>query len=196
MKILMMVLMVGLMGCDGAAPIPNEDVYIVSGQSNARGCDWSYFEDLTGSKVIMLAVDGKDINYLISAAPEQIKLIGDIKPKALFFVHGESDAINKNEKYTEQVEEYRLLLGGLPLYISNVGYYREDLKITRPDSIFDMITSQVYAEVEVNDKWFLTFDDAKWFAQWGMLSWDGIHFNREGCELLMGAFVEQVHTKG
>ena len=115
-----------------------DDVYLVAGQSNAKYCDWGYFEDITGAKAEVIAISGKGIDYLISAAPAWSKSITVPNIKAIIFVHGETDSIIGNENYIDSVEKYRLLLGGYPLLISNVGYYSNELKNKYPNSIFDI----------------------------------------------------------
>lgn len=191
MKYLLMVLVFGLVGCtveEVAEETPKKEktwVYIVAGQSNAFNCDWSYFEDLTGSRVVDLSIPGYLIDWLI--ADTDYSLLEDAD--AILFVHGEADSMNKYKGvgYVESVEEYRKLLGGAPLFISTVGYYD---KVA--DVHFDEIRNAVTDEAAVNDEWFIAFDDAKNFRDWGMLS-DGIHFTDEGCRMMMDAFAEQTY---
>lgn len=192
MKYLLMLLL--LIGCDDArinepeAEDEKPNVYIVAGQSNAQGCDWSYFEDLTKSEVIMIALPGKRIEQLIDLFPDKEHLIKGVNAKAILFVHGESDAIAKTTNYIEQVEEYRVMLGDFPIFISNVGYFGK-----YPKELFDTIINQVKAEAEFNENWFIAFDQARYFLEWGMLKADNGHFNKDGCIMMMDAFAEQTY---
>ena len=161
-----------------------DNVYIVSGQSNASLCDWSYFESISGHKVINIARAGHDIGELIGAYNNS-SIIG-VNPKGIIFIHGESDAIDKTEltEYSRQVEEYRALISNdvdsdLPMYISTVGYYSK-----MPDDNFNALRSSVANQAELNPLWFIAYDDAKNFRDWGMIS-DGIHFTVEGCQVMM-----------
>ena len=70
MKVLMMVMVMGLMGCDVRPDLKytelQNNTYIVTGQSNAERCDWSHFEAITGSTVINISVGGYSIESLIA----------------------------------------------------------------------------------------------------------------------------------
>ena len=103
------------------AEVVKTNVYIVAGQSNAFNCDWSYFEDLTGSRIIDVSIPGYLIDWLITDTDYSLLEDAD----AILFVHGEADSINKlkGDGYVKSVEEYRKLLGDIPLFISTVGYY-------------------------------------------------------------------------
>lgn len=187
-----------LAGCNENKPAQKESVdnvivepektkvYIVAGQSNAFNCDWSYFEGLTGSRVIDVSIPGYLIDWLITDT--DYSLLEDAE--AILFVHGEADSMNKYKGagYVKSVEEYRKLLGDIPLFISTVGYYD---KIA--DVHFDEIRNAVIDEARVNDNWFISFNDAQYFRDWGMLS-DDIHFTDEGCRMMMDAFAEQTYT--
>jgi hypothetical protein len=197
MKYLLVVLL--LVGCGGssekevAIEQPEEVVYqpdikikyIVAGQSNASQCDWAYFEELTGSEVINLSLSGYPIKRLINETD-----YSNIKDaKAIIFVHGEADSISgmNGIDYVELVKNYQGLLGDVPLYISTVGYYD---KID--DVYFDEIRNAVSDEASKNNNWFISFNNAQYFREWGMLS-DGIHFTDEGCRMMMDAFAEQTY---
>lgn len=165
--------------------------YIVAGQSNAALCDWSYFEELTGAEVSSIAVSGKGIEYLISELPNQEY---DIGAKAILFVHGEFDSVTENKNYTPRVEDYRVLLGDLPLLISTVGYFKRGNDEIYPDYMFDAIRDEVKNKAEADDNWIIAFDDAKMFPEWGMLNSDGIHFNNDGCMMMMDAMAEATYN--
>ncbi len=164
-----------------------DNVYIVAGQSNASGCDWSYFEGITGSEVVNISIPGYDIQWLKSLyEPESVK---GLKPKGIIFVHGETDAIRKTDGdvYIERVENYRLMISGdvgrdLPLLISTVGYYDQS-----PDVDFDNIRNAVIDEADINPLWNISYNSAKNFRDWGMIKPDGIHFNTTGCQVMMEA---------
>lgn len=203
MKVLIMVLMVLISGCktEKIEDAPRLEIiepekpvaYIVAGQSNAVLCDWSYFESLTGSEVIMLAEGGKTIGYLYNNFENKKHLLEGVDAKAILFVHGESDAMNKNQGYAKKVEDYRVLLGDKPLLISNVGYFDYHKTEVYPDAIFDRITSQVNEQITSNSKWFLAFDDSRYFRDWGMLQADGVHFTEVGCMMMMDAMAESTY---
>lgn len=197
MKYLLILLLVG---CGGggeqakkptikpAIVVPVEKVkYIVAGQSNAYRCDWSYFEDITESEVVMLAIEGASIEFLTNAFPAQEHLING-NEKAILFVHGEADSIAQTKDYTAQVEAYRIMLGDLPLLISTVGVYNQV-----PNSWFDAIRNEVKSYVNIN--WSIAFDDAQYFPNWGMLS-DNIHFTQDGCIMMMDAMIEATYKLG
>ena len=204
MKKLILIAAILLTGCGGSSvesvaipkikkpvahAINNDDVYIVAGQSNAMGCDWSYFEHLTGSTTIMIAKSGAGIKELVDDYPKQESLIKDVNAKAILFVHGETDSVARTINYTDQVEEYRLMLGGSPLLISTVGYFKDF-----DHSLFDKLTKKVKGEAKVNPNWVIAFDDARNFYQWGMLKADKGHFNEDGCMMVMDAMAEATYN--
>ena len=188
---MMILLAVGLAGCDDDV-IKEKDIYVVAGQSNAVLCNWWYFEYRTDSEVKVIADGGKTIGYLYNDFENKRHIVDGFDVKAIIFVHGESDAMNKNPVYAEKVEAYRGLIGDVPLLISNVGYFGYHKKDNYPDVIFDSITKQVNDEIEVNDSWILAFDDAKNFPDWGMLESDGVHFTEAGCMMMMDAMANAV----
>tara|TARA_R110000744_G_scaffold107393_1_gene203910 strand:- start:3698 stop:4294 length:597 start_codon:yes stop_codon:yes gene_type:complete len=192
--ILIALLLVGCGGSTSSGDIEvKKDVYVVAGQSNGRNCDWSYFEDITESETIMLALGSHGISMLIDKLPTQLNKIEGVNLKAILFVHGEHDAIRSTENYTDSVESYRKMIGDVPLLISNVGYVSGNTRDKYPDELFDYITSDVKKEIKINSNWYLAFDDAKHFREWGMISSDEIHFTKDGCIMMMDAMVEAVY---
>lgn len=197
MKYLLIALM--LMGCGGGSEDTKEPVikmeykregtqpdnlYIVTGQSNAFKCDWSYFEGITGSTVINISKSGYVIERLIEEY-DSSEIVGT-NPAGIILVHGESDSINKinTDFYNSKLEEYRLLISkdaqrNLPLHISSVGYY-----VSQPDILFDTLRNAVIEESKINPFWNIAYNDVKSFRDWGML-FDGIHFTTEGCQVMM-----------
>lgn len=187
-KIIFIVLMIT--GCGGGSTdnftpeIKADNLYIVAGQSNAKRCDWSYFEEMTGSKVINIAVGGYSIERLIKEY-DNSNFIGT-KPKGIIFVHGESDSVKKTnvKHYSNQVEQYRKLISNdvkinLPLYISTVGYYHKIHDVS-----FDALRKAVIEQSKENPLWLIAYDEAKNFRDWGLLP-DNLHFSETGCQLMM-----------
>lgn len=171
-----------------------KDVYVISGQSNAYLCDWSYFEDLTGAKTVMMAISGQGIDYLIKAIDRKIPLLEGRTPNGILFVHGETDSTEQTQGYSEKVEEYRLLIGDYPMLFSTVGYFGDSKKDQYPDELFDSIRNEVIDSASLNDMWSVVFNDAQNFAKWGMLKQDDIHFTQDGCMMMMDAFAEGVYA--
>ena len=201
MKVYFLMIVVFLAGCGGGNPESNtlpekpaevpekpivylDDIYIVSGQSNATVCDWSYFEELTGHEVVNIAIGGRTIDMLIDEY--KTHNLADIKPKGIMFVHGENDSIKKTDVdyYVERVEFYREMISkdlsvDLPLYISTVGYYVESY-----DEDFDRLRNKVISQSKINKMWHIAYNDAQYYRYWGLL-YDGIHFDTQGCNLMM-----------
>ena len=206
MKILMMVLMVMVSGCelDGKVVEVVEDVevvetvevveekrvYIVAGQSNAGRCDWSYFEYLTDSTVVDIHIPGAGIDRLI--ADTDYSKIENVTATAILFVHGETDSYNSMQGgiYVEKVNQYKALIGGSDLYISAVGLHAG----ARYEESFNHLRSSTIVEAKNNDSWFISFEDAKYFRNWGMLV-DDLHFSNNGCMMMMDAFAEQTYNQ-
>lgn len=163
---------------------PTDPLYIVSGQSNATNCDWSYFEDLTGAKVVNIAKSGYPIDWLIDEYhPDEVE---GADATAIIFVHGEADSMNNTpaDYYAERVEVLRSMISldvnrQLPIYLSTVGYYDKF-----PDANFDRIRDGVKQYAATNGNWSIAYDGAQYFRDWGLL-YDGIHFNEDGCQLMM-----------
>lgn len=188
-KLLFLAAAVALAGCNSASEdrpelVPGQKQYIVSGQSNATGCDWSYFESITDSQVTLIARSGHSIDQLIDVYNPLGVLTVDAE--AIIFVHGESDAIAHTppEYYRARVEEYRAMISNdvgvnLPLLVSTVGYYDKS-----PDEDFDIIRNAAKAEAAVNPNWVIAYDDAQYFRDWGYLT-DGVHFSEDGCIAVM-----------
>jgi len=160
------------------------NLYIVSGQSNAYNCDWSYFEGITGDTIINISKSGYLIDWLIDTYEPLADL--PIKPSGIIFVHGEADSMNNipADYYVERVEVLRKLISsntnnGLPMYFSTVGYYDKF-----PDDHFNRIRNSVIKAAETNPYWSIAFNGAQHFRNQGLLL-DGIHFTREGCETMM-----------
>lgn len=163
--------------------------FIVTGQSNAITCDWSYFEKLTESTVINIAKSSLTIDQLISRYDHPI--ITGTTPDAIIFIHGEADGHYQTppDYYTSQVEHLRLIISGhvdyeLPLYISTVGY------ITGVSPLwFDKLRAAV-KEYD-NPWWIIAFDGAHLFGEQGKLK-DNVHFNHLGCKDMMDAMVASI----
>lgn len=198
MKYIILILMVVLFGCGGGDPTAepinkNPDIYIVAGQSNANVCDWLYFEDLTGSTVIKIAVGSSNIDRLMELYEP---IITDKKSvKGIIFVHGENDSLESTppEYYISQVENYRKMISAdigynLPMYISTVGY-----SATQPDIKFDLIRDAVRNYEDPN--WVIAFDEAFRFRDWGWLR-DTIHFNQDACRLMIEGIANTVSMSG
>ena len=201
MKILMMVLMVMVSGCklgaetseavEAVEVVEVDSVYIVTGQSNSTRCDWSYFEGITGSTVVSIGISGSHIFGLVHYYDSEI--VSGLNPAGIIFVHGETDAYEKTDLavYIDKVESYRRIISGdasksLPLYISSVGYSG-----TLLDEDFDNLRDAVVEEAKLNDSWFISFEDAKYFREWGMLG-DPVHFTEEGCQLMMNGIAQSL----
>ena len=60
--------------------------------------------------------------------------------------------------------------------------------------MFDAIRDEVKNKAEADDNWIIAFDDAKMFPEWGMLNSDGIHFNNDGCMMMMDAMAEATYN--
>tara|TARA_R110000744_G_C19346336_1_gene559928 strand:+ start:89 stop:739 length:651 start_codon:yes stop_codon:yes gene_type:complete len=173
-------------------PKPKETIkkYIVAGQSNVGRCDWSYFEDLTGSEIISAYISGAGIDTLINDT-DYSKIEG-VNARAILFVHGESDSYigMDGETYIKKVKEYVEFLGGSDLYISTVGFHATG----KHEESFTHIRDSTINEAKINDDWFIAFDEAKYFRSWGMLV-DDLHFSSDGCMMMMDAFAEQTYKE-
>lgn len=216
MKYLIFITSLMLVGCgsgggDSKTPEPTPPVasqcvagldevdYLVTGQSNAMsyvspaapGVDWSYFEDLTGFKTYNIAVGGKNIDWLRrNLDRDLVSCMTGLK--GVFYIHGEADAVYGNpQDYKEDLRIYMRnildLSGAGKVFVSSVGYRVEP----EYDAAFDSIRAVQYALVDAYENWFLAFDDAKQFRDWGLLD-DHIHFNEEGDHMMMDAFAESV----
>ena len=206
-----MVLMVGLMGCEGydyeltvidvdpdevvlddviLEPVDEVKKYITAGQSNVGKCDWAYFEDLTGSEVVSVHLSGAGIDELITDT-DYSKIEG-LNARAILFVHGETDSYRgtSREYYIDKVKQYKELLGGSDLYISAVGFHANK----KHEESFTNIRNSTINESKINEGWFMSFEDAKYFRSWGMLI-DNLHFSSDGCMMMMDAFAEQVYKE-
>lgn len=196
MKYLILVIIMVITGCKSSGATKEEgkkqdepivyldDIYIVAGQSNAVSCDWGYFEGMTGSKIINMAIPAHSIELLIEKYNEHMAI--GVKPKGIIFVHGETDGKDGTnlDEYNSMVEKYRLMISKttgveLPLYISTVGYW-----IDEPDINFDLLRESVIKHSTINKMWNISYNDVKNFRDWGLL-FDGLHFKREGCDLMM-----------
>ena len=180
------ILLLNLIGCNNTTPPDlSSRTFIVAGQSNAERCDWTYFEDMTGARIINIAKGGYSIDRLIAEYdhPE----LTDIRPEGIFFVHGETDAINHTppDYYTSQVEALRLIISGqagyeLSLFISTVGYISGHSPIW-----YDKLITAVKAYD--NPYWVIAFDGARYFSEQDKRLKDGVHFNESGCHTIMNA---------
>ena len=189
MKYLFILLLVGCGGSSTKEPviepiIEPDNLYIVAGQSNATKCDWTHFENITGATVINIALSGNPVSGLIERYDSST--VTGLNPAGIIFVHGESDAMIKTDVtlYNQQVEEYRVMISNdvnrdLPLYISTVGYHNASNTVD-----FDALRNAVIEQSKVNELWFIAYDDAKNFHDWGMMI-DSIHFNEVGCQVMM-----------
>ena len=112
----------------------------------------------------------------------------DLNASAILFVHGESDSYIGTDpvSYIERVNRYKLLLGDSDLYVSTVGFHATG----RHEEAFNNIRNSTVAEAKTNEEWFIAFDEAKYFRNWGMLV-DDLHFSSDGCMMMMDAFAEQ-----
>ncbi len=197
----LLIIFILLSGCGGGEVRTYEDIdiyeadYIVTGQSNANRPNWSSFEKLTSSVVLKISRGGIDIDGLIADYKSMADKVGT--PKAIIFIHGESDSINGTnpDYYVKRVERYRKMISDdvgidLPMYISTVGYYEWRPEL---DASFDAIREAVKVEVETNPNWIIAYDDARYFRDWGLLEEvDGIHFKPAACELLIDSLVRVI----
>jgi hypothetical protein len=150
----------------------------ITGQSNARDCDWSYIEN-ENVETENLAIGGTTIQELIDHH------LGWDDFDSIIFIHGENDAMLKTDPmlYVDKVEEYRLMFGDIPIYISLVGndsYHR--------NGNHDEIRGSVINESIANPMWFVMFEDAQYFHKQGLMK-DHVHYSIEGCELVMNHFL-------
>ena len=148
---------------------------IISGQSNAEYCDWSYFEGISGYDVVMIAKAGYTIQNLIDDYHlNQYETSG----MDMIFVHGERDAILETDpsQYISKVHEYQNLTGVNNIYFSLVGYKSDMDK----DWSFDVIRRAVKEEASNIDYWHIGYGDALTFRDRKMLR-DNIHFTEQGC---------------
>ncbi|WP_181027881.1 SGNH/GDSL hydrolase family protein [Vibrio jasicida] len=174
--------------------------YLITGQSNAMayvspeapGVDWSYFENKTGFKTYNIAVGGKNMDWLRrNLDQELVSCMTNLK--GVLYVHGEADAMYETptEDYKADLRIYmRNILewsGADKVFVSSVGYRVEP----EHDSKFDRIRDVQYFLIDSYDNWFLAFDDARYFRDWGLLD-DQIHFNEEGDRMMMDAFAESI----
>jgi len=198
MKKILMLLIIVLMGCGGSGadaadaevthPIEvvvteesNCPDYVISGQSNATR-DWSYLEDLLGAKIQNIAVSGYSIKQLIADLPN--KEICKDNLKGILFIHGEHDALwgTNPYSYVRQVEQYRMMIADVKMYISLVGYTTN----TEQDYLFDGIR-----KAQLESGYSVSFEDAYKFRDQGQLS-DHIHFKSRAALLIANAFAEDI----
>ena len=159
-----------LVGCEEEIYIETEEKtgrYLVTGQSNAVLCDWSYLEDIAGFEVDNIAVSGMPIMRLIDELDTNI-----IKQyEGIIFVHGEADSGRQTDPiiYTHLVESYRKLISELtgkdtPLLISLVGYSAPER-----DARFDRIRDAVKLYSVDNTMWEIVSEPAPTFRDRGLL---------------------------
>lgn len=168
---------------------------IVSGQSNAVRCDWSYFEAIAGYEVVNIAIGGYTIQKLIDdAINNQYQNL----PNKMVFVHGESDAkySHDGDWYVGMVNDYINILGVSDVYISLVGYRIVDGMYGNADQQemdlrFDEIRQATIEESKNNSVWNIGFSDAKYFRDWGLMS-DHVHFNSDGCKMMMDSISKSI----
>lgn len=161
----------------------NSPEYIVTGQSNAN-MNWDYFENKAGAKVKNISRGGYTIQQLINQmSNEKLPCLRDLK--GILLIHGEHDALWETDPliYREKLEEYRLMIKDVSLYISLVGYTTNSLE----DHLFDKIRN--IQENSGFPNWVVSFKDANKFRDWGMLV-DDIHYNTEGEKMVMDAYLE------
>jgi len=183
MKNILLVSVLFLSACGGSGDtrqepkdnpaVPQKDVrFLVAGQSNAVRCDWDYLDISYKS----IAVGSQSIQDLIDIYVDQDYAAYD----GILFVHGEQDAylLTDPKIYVDKVEEYRKMIG-LPIYISTVGY---DFRYS---GNHDQIRDAVNSEAKANKNWTVTFNEAQYFPELGNLLGDGVHFNQQGCEMMM-----------
>ncbi|MFW0985538.1 hypothetical protein ACEV8U_19065 [Vibrio parahaemolyticus] len=177
----------------------NKVDYLITGQSNAMeyvspeapGVNWSYFEEKTGFKTYNIAVGGKNIDWLRrNLDKELVSCMSNLK--GVLYIHGEADAVYGNPKdYKEDLRIYMRNIidwsGADKVFVSSVGYRVEP----EYDTKFDGIREVQYFLVDAYENWFLAFDDARYFRDWGLLD-DQIHFNEEGDQMMMDAFAESI----
>ena len=179
-----------LVGCEEEIYIETEEKtgrYLVTGQSNAVLCDWSYLEDIAGFEVDNIAVSGMPIMRLIDELDTNI-----IKQyEGIIFVHGEADSGRQTDPiiYTHLVESYRKLISELtgkdtPLLISLVGYSAPER-----DAKFDRIRDAVKLYSVDNTMWEIVSEAAPTFRDRGLLKEDGLHYTEKGCKEIMGDIV-------
>ena len=166
-----------LFGCNDDTKTVNK--ILVSGQSNASYCDWSYFESISGIEVVDISKPGFTIVDLIN---DYNNYQYDVGGMDMIFVHGERDSILETNpvEYIDNIYKYQELLGVKNIYFSTVGYRATYEK----DWSFDAIRSAV--ESEVNPSWVIGYSNAKSFRDRGMLK-DYIHFTEAGCKEMMSS---------
>ena len=204
-KLLSISIVLALVGCGGGGggssePTPDKPVvvepvvkkqYIVAGGTNARSCEWSYFEDKTGSTIIEISENGKGIDQIIDALADAPQNISD--SDGIIFIDGEYDGAAETDPdyYVEAVELYQAMLSersgsDLPLYISTVGYHRYKDRLP-----YANIREAVNLSATLNPSWTVAYDEAQYFIDWDMLT-DNVHFGKEGCELIMDAMADAI----
>jgi len=197
MKYLLVLILVTLISCGKSsttnqnvatvAPVEPSKTYLITGQSNALRCDWSYFTHTYGHDVYMIAEGGAPIKRLIN---NYNGLSGEFA--GIFFIHGESDAGNKKDPnvYVSQSINYFSKIysdiGTVPVYISTVGYHKK----AQPEH-YDALRIAMNEEAEINDLWTIAFDDAQSFPDRDMLT-DNVHFTPEGCREMMDNFAVSI----
>lgn len=183
MKLIFVFVLIAIVGCnDDFVPydMKNNNI-LVSGQSNAYLCDWSYFEEISGYKVTNISVPGKDIDELIGLfEPSIMKSNHEI----MVFVHGESDSVRETypREYIQRVHDYQNLTGVNYIYFSTVGYTDHAQK----DWSFDLIRNAVIDASDSIDYWKVGYNDARTFRDRGMLI-DHVHFSQSGCKEMMAS---------
>lgn len=213
MKLLIMFLTFILVGCNSSSskpPVTETDAcpehlstvdYLVTGQSNAMdyvspvatGVNWDYFEHKTGYKIYNISVGGKNIDWLRrNLDRDLVSCMTNVK--GVFYIHGEADAIYGNPvDYKEDLRIYMKnlldLTGASKVFVSSVGYNIDNTY----DNNFDDIRNVQYFLINSYPNWILSFDQAMYFREWGMLE-DHIHFNKDGDMMMMDGFIESVLT--
>ena len=186
MKLIFIFVLIAIVGCnDDSSPrdMKNNNI-LVSGQSNAYRCDWSYFEDKTGYVVTNISMGGTGIQGLIDGIPSDI---GNFD--LMVFVHGERDSLKRTDPdlYVNKLSEYQNILGVSEIYISSVGYTTDK----RRDLDFDKLRDRVEDEAYYRDDWVIGYRKAKSFRERGMLI-DHIHFSEAGCIEMMDYLSESI----
>lgn len=199
MRIFLIITCLLIQACNTDGVVNERKDILVSGQSNAARCDWSYFESISDYDVVNISVGGYTIDELINEAlDDQYQNL----PSKMIFVHGESDAkyAHQGSRYVGKVNDYINILGVSDVYISLVGYRVVDGMYGNADQAemnerFDDIRNATEFEIKSNSVWKLGFSDAKYFVDWGLLS-DHIHFNQEGCEMMMESINQSLIEEG
>lgn len=179
-KIILIITCLLIQACNTEIPDNHErEKIIVSGQSNAVYCDWSYFESISNYDVVIIAKSGYSIQMLVDDYLDNNYETSGLK---MIFVHGERDAMleTSGEEYISKVHEYQNLTGVSEVYFSLVGYRSDYDK----DWSFVNIREAVKKESSNVDYWFVGYEDAYTFRDRALLR-DKIHFKEQGCREMM-----------